>query len=342
MKLKPPYLIFLGDTTESAYAKTAFGLVQWTPDHCVGQWRLPSSTIDLGLPDMGIQEALACGANSVVIGVAPIAGAVQDNWIPVLLAAIEAGLDIVSGLHTRLCAIPQLRRAAEKHGTALVDVRVPPSDVTLATGKKRTGKRLLTVGTDCSAGKKYAALAITRAMRQRGVDCDFRATGQTGIMIAGAGIPMDAVVSDFLAGAAEMLSPDNHPEHWDVIEGQGSLFHPAYAGVSLGLLHGSQPDALVLCHNPLRDRLLGFANYTPADVNDCIRANLANGALTNADIRCVGVCANTSSMTPAQRASYLGELSEKTDLPCVDPLIDGTDAIIERLLLLTWKLNRSS
>ncbi len=143
----------------------------------------------------------------------------------------------------------------------MIDVRVPPPGIPIATGRKRSGRRLLTVGTDCALGKKYTALALARAFAARGVPTDFRATGQTGIMIAGAGIPMDAVVADFEAGAAEMLSPDAPPDHWDVIEGQGSLFHPSYACVSLGLLHGSQPDVIVVCHEPGRTGIVGLDAY---------------------------------------------------------------------------------
>src|SRR5829696_5554173 len=164
-------------------------------------------------------------------------------------------------MHARLADTPALRVAAERHRRRLIDVRTPPHNIPIASGRKRTGKRLLTVGTDCALGKKYTALSIARAMKMRGIDADFRATGQTGIMIAGAGMPMDAVVSDFEAGAAEMLSPDAAPDHWDVIEGQGSLMHPAYSAVSLGLLHGSQPDVFVLCHEPGRSGLLGLESF---------------------------------------------------------------------------------
>ena len=134
-----------------------------------------------------------------------------------------------------------------------------------ASGRKRSGKRVLTVGTDCAQGKKYTALALAKNLQSRGVDASFRATGQTGIMISGEGIAVDAVIADFVAGAAEQLSPDNAPDHWDVIEGQGSLFHPAYAGVTLGLLHGSQPDAIVLCHDPSRRTIDEYPNFPIPD-----------------------------------------------------------------------------
>lgn len=148
-----------------------------------------------------------------------------------LCRAAELGYDVVSGMHTPLAVIPGL---SDRAAGRLIDVRVPPRNILIARGKKRVGRRLLTVGTDCAVGKKYTALASDRALRARGAKSTFRATGQTGIMIAGSGIPIDAVVSDFVAGAAEQLSPENEAEHWDVIEGQGSLFHPSYAAALWG------------------------------------------------------------------------------------------------------------
>src|SRR5580765_8632886 len=239
LTLPQPYLLFLGDTTEAGYAKTAFGLRDWASDRCIGEFALPDATVTTGLTRLSPAEARSRGAQSLVIGVANSGGFIADHWIPALLEALEAGLHIVSGMHARLSSIPVLRDAAARAGRRLIDVREPPEGIPIGTGLKRSGKRLLTVGTDCALGKKYTALAIARAFALRGVECDFRATGQTGILIAGRGIPMDAVIADFEAGAAEMLSPAADPNHWDVIEGQGSLFHPAYAGVSLGLLHGS-------------------------------------------------------------------------------------------------------
>ena len=246
-------------------------------EQCVGELSCAPNAISVGLPQLTPAEARARGARSMVIGVANSGGRILDSWVPSLLEALEAGLDIVSGMHTRLANTPALVAAAERHHRRLIDVRTPPRDIPIASGRKRSGKRLLTVGTDCALGKKYTALAIARAFKQRGVDADFRATGQTGIMIAGSGMPMDAVVADFEAGAAEMLSPDAAPDHWDVIEGQGSLFHPAYAGVSLGLLHGSQPDVIVVCHEPGRTHMLGHAQFELPSIEETIDLNLQAG-----------------------------------------------------------------
>ena len=184
-------------------------------------------------------------------------------------------MDIVSGLHSRLEDIPRLANAAESSGARLINIRIPPSNIPIATGQKRTGRRVLMVGTDCAVGKKYTALALTESLNKASIKATFRATGQTGIMIAGTGIPIDAVVSDFVAGAAELISPDNSEDHWDVIEGQGSLFHPSYAGVSLGLLHGSQPDAIVLCHEANRQYIDSCRSFPIPSIKDCIDLNYA-------------------------------------------------------------------
>ncbi|MGH8679112.1 MAG: DUF1611 domain-containing protein, partial [Burkholderiales bacterium] len=201
--------------------------------------------------------------------------------------------------------------------------------------RKRSGRRLLTVGTDCAVGKKYTALALTRELRARGIPATFRATGQTGIMIAGEGLPIDAVISDFISGAAEILSPDNAPDHWDVIEGQGSLFHPAYAGVSLGLLHGSQPDAIVVCHEALRRAHSAFPDFALPDIPECIELHERMARRTNPHARCVGISVNSMKLPPAEREHWLRELAQRTGLPCVDPLVEGPAAIVDVLLAAT-------
>jgi len=205
--LPQPYLLFLGDERDPAHAKTAFGLRDWAPESCIGEYALPESTVTTGLPRFTPEEAYRSGARSMVIGVAPSGGALRSSWIPALNAALEAGLDLISGMHGRLADTQMLANTAQRLGRQLFDVRRPPGDIPVATGRRRTGRRLLTVGTDCALGKKYTALSIARELRARGVQADFRATGQTGILIAGGGIPIDAVVADFVAGAAELLSP---------------------------------------------------------------------------------------------------------------------------------------
>lgn len=330
--LKAPYLVFIGDTDEAAYAKTALGLITWCAAEVAGQLRFKGNTLDLGVPDMTIKEAADAGVKSLVVGVAPVGGQLGPEWISVLADAAAAGMDVVNGLHLQLKNYPIIVDAAERGGGQLIDIRRPPEGLLVGTGHKRSGKRLLTVGTDCAVGKKYTALSISHALKAAGINCDFRATGQTGIMIAGQGIPMDAVVSDFIAGAAECLSPDNAAEHWDIIEGQGSLFHPGYAGVSLGLLHGSQPDAIVVCHDPSRKEMIGCAGRSVPEVSACIETNLHMGSLTNPAVRCVGVSVNTTGLSADDRVRVLDTLQGETGLPCVDPLIEGVEPIINKLL----------
>jgi D-glutamate N-acetyltransferase len=320
IELTPPYLIFLGDVTELTYAKTGAGLVQWRPEQCLAQLSLVDRGVDLGLPAMSVAEAAAAGARSLVIGTAAVGGSVPDAWVPTLLEAIAAGLDIVAGVHESLRSHRVLSAAAREAGVRLVDVRVPPPGIPVATGARRPGLRLLTVGTDCAVGKKYTALALEQAMRAAGLQADFRASGQTGIMIAGQGMPIDAVVADFLAGAAELLSPANAPDHWDVIEGQGSLVHPGYAAVSMGLLLGSQPDVFVVCHEAGRTHISGWEDFELPDVAEIIERTVAAGSITNPAIRCVGISVNTSRLPREEVGLYLHALQQETGLPCFDPL----------------------
>jgi uncharacterized NAD-dependent epimerase/dehydratase family protein len=192
--------------------------------------------------------------------------------------------------------------------------------------------RVATVGTDCALGKKYTALALTNALRARGAKATFRATGQTGIMIAGQGIAIDAVVADFIAGAAEVLSPDNAPDHWDVIEGQGSLFHPAYAGVTLGLLHGSQPDCIVLCHDPSRLTIEYRPHHPIPPLADAVAQYLTAARITNTHVRLAGVSINSSSLSDDAWSEYASRVSAELGVPVCDPMRGGLDAIAAAVL----------
>ncbi len=333
-RLQPPCLIYFGDVADLGHAKTGLGLIQWRSEFCVGQLRAPGCQVDGGLRDMTIDEAIAAGVRSLVIGVAPAGGNIPETWRSDLARAARAGLDIVSGMHARLADVPEIAAAARESGVRLIDIRTPPKNIPIGTGAKRPGKRLLTVGTDCAVGKKYTALAIEREMRSRGWNADFRATGQTGIMISGGGIPIDSVVSDFISGAAEMLSPAAADDHWDVIEGQGSLSHPSFAGVSLGLLHGAQPDALVLCHDPSRKFLLGTepgGSFPILPLTQTIEQCLAHAWRVNANARFVGVSVNTSRIPSEERMRLYEKIARETDLPVVDPIKDGVEAIIDNL-----------
>lgn len=331
LELRKPYLVFVGDATSGPYAKTAYGVHDWAPDACLAQFGL-NSPVDLGLPMMAPEQAAQAGAASLLIGVAPMGGRFAPEWESVMHRAAAAGLDIINGLHTPLASIPGLADIARRSGARLLDVRAPRQSFPVGNGRPRKGKRLLTVGTDCVLGKKYTALALTRALQTRGVPADFRATGQTGIMISGSGIAIDAVVADFIAGAAEWLSPDADYAHWDVIEGQGSLFHPAYAGVTLGLLHGSQPDALILCHDPTRAHIKSLPQFPMPPLDVAAELYLQHARLTNPFARLVGAALNTSQLDEAQRRRALDTTETLLNVPAFDPVRSSLERVVDSVL----------
>ena len=331
MHINAPYLLFLGDARDALAAKVALGVKQWRPENCLGQLSLPYCNADAGLPEMTVAEARAAGAETLMVGVANRGGVIDPAWIDVLREALEAGMDLAAGLHNRLADVPALAQAAAAHGHSLFDVRFPTRKFEVGNGRKRSGKRILPVGTDCSCGKMYTALAMEKELRSRGVSADFRATGQTGILIAGTGVAIDAVVADFISGAVEALTPDADPNHWDCVEGQGSLFHPSYAGVTMGLIHGAQPDALVLCHEPVRRHLRGLPEYPLPNLEICMAANLAAARLTNPAAKVVGAAINTSALDDAAAKRCLAETEERLGLPCVDPVRTGVARIADTL-----------
>ena len=331
MALRTPYLMFIGDAPDQLAAKTAAGVAFWRPEACLGQLRLPGCKADLGLPDMTIEAAAKAGVKTVIVGTTNRGGVLGDGWEPLLVRALELGMDLASGLHHRLADIPVLRDTAARCGRQIADVRHPTREFHIGNGVKRSGRRLLTVGTDCSIGKMFTALAIEKEMRDRGIKADFRATGQTGILIAGDGVSIDAVVSDFVSGAVEWLCPENDSDHWDVIEGQGSLFHASYAGVTLGLIHGAQPDALVVCHEPTRAHMRGLPGYKLPDLKLCIERNIEAAQLTNAAVRCVGLSINTAGLDIGAARDYLRQTEDRLDLPCVDPVRTGVAALVDNL-----------
>jgi uncharacterized NAD-dependent epimerase/dehydratase family protein len=331
MQIQHPYLLFLGDAPDQLAAKTAQGIAQWRPHWCLGQLRLPGCKADLGLPEMTVSDAAAGGARTLILGVANRGGVINEAWLPTLLEALDRGLDLASGLHRRLSDVPALAERARACGRSLFDVRHPTREFSVGGGAKRAGKRLLAVGTDCSIGKMYTTLALENEMRARGMKADFRATGQTGIFIAGSGVSIDAVVADFISGAVEWLSPANEPDHWDLVEGQGSLFHASYAGVSLGLLHGAQPDLLVMCHEPGRAHMRGLPHFPLPDLRDCIEANLRAARLTNPDVRLLGFSLNTAQLAPDAARRALRDIEERFGLPAVDPLRTGVAPLVDAI-----------
>ncbi len=331
MDIPHPYLMFVGDVQDQLAAKTAQGIVDWRPEWCLGQLRLDGCKADLGIPDMTIAEAAARGAKTMVVGVVNAGGVLPEHWTSAIVQALEAGMEVASGLHAKLENIPAIRDAAAAHGRQLFNVR--HSDQRFATGKgtKRPGLRLLTVGTDCSVGKKYTALALEKEMRARGLDADFRATGQTGVFISGRGVAIDAVVADFISGAVEWIAPAADPKHWDLIEGQGSLYHPSFAGVSLGLLHGAQPDAFVVCHEPTRTTMRGVQHPLPS-IQEVIDLTIQCGRLTNPAIRPVGIAINTKAYGEDEARACLHAAEKAHNLPATDPIRFGVGKIVDRMM----------
>ncbi|HEX8554437.1 MAG TPA: N-acetyltransferase DgcN [Sphingomonas sp.] len=329
--IPPPFLLYLGHSADPVGIKTSRGLAVFRPDACLGEFRHDDCPLTLGLERLTIAQAAARGARTLVLGIANAGGTLGRDLVDDALAAIEAGMNVAAGLHQRLRDQPRLVAAAQAAGVELFDVRDPPIDLVVGTGYARSGKRLLTVGTDCSVGKMYATLALTRGLQAREVAADFRATGQTGILIAGSGVPVDAVIADFISGAIEMLAPARDDDGWDLIEGQGSLFHPSFAGVSAGLLHGAQPCALVLCHDPTREHMRGLPGRAMPGLAETLAFNLQVAALTAPEVKGVGVCLNTSRLEEAEARALCDATAAAMDLPCTDPFRFGVEGIVDRL-----------
>ena len=329
--IETPYLLFLGDAPDPLAAKVAQGIRDWRPENAVGQYRMPGCKADMKLPDMTLEEARDAGAKTLVIGVANRGGVISESWKVVLHTALEQGFDIASGLHNLLRDEADLVATAKAHGRQLHDVRVPSVKYPIANGVKRTGKRMLAVGTDCSIGKMYTALCVDREMRARGMKSSFRATGQTGILITGEGVPLDAVIADFMAGSIEWLTPDNDADHWDLIEGQGSLFHVSYSGVTMALVHGGQPDALILCHEPTREHMRGLPGYKLRSLEDLRDTALHLARVANPACEAVGISINTQALSDQAALDYCAEVEARMGLPTVDPYRHGAGRLVDAL-----------
>lgn len=332
--IETPYLLFLGDAPDQLAAKVAQGIKDWRPENAVGQFRLPGCGADVGLKDLSLAEAREAGAKTLVIGVANRGGVISAEWKAVLIEALDMGYDLASGLHNLLRDEGDLVAAAQTHGGTLHDVRVPTVGYPIANGEKRTGKRVLAVGTDCSVGKMYTALALDTSMRSKGMKSTFRATGQTGILITGHGVPLDAVIADFMAGSVEYLTPNNDDDHWDIIEGQGSLFHVSYSGVTMALIHGGQPDALILSHEPTRKHMRGLPGFTPPTLEALRDTALPLARVANPACQIAGITVNTQHMSEGEARAYLSDVEDRMGLPTVDPFRDNADRLADALAAL--------
>ncbi|OWU69149.1 EBNA-1 nuclear protein [Roseovarius sp. 22II1-1F6A] len=329
--IETPYLLFLGDAPDQLSAKVGQGIRDWRPENAVGQFRLPGCGADLRLTDLTLEEARDAGAKTLVIGVANRGGTISETWKDVLREAMDLGFDLAAGLHSLLRDEPDLKQKAQETGRTLHDVRIPTVKYPIANGEKRRGKRCLAVGTDCSVGKMYTALAMDAEMRERGMKSSFRATGQTGILITGEGVPLDAVIADFMAGSIEWLSPDNDDDHWDMIEGQGSLFHASYSGVTMALVHGGQPDALVLCHEPTRTHMRGLPSYALPSLHELRDVALTLARVVNPAVQVTGISVNTQHMAEDEARAYLANLEAEMALPATDPYRFGAAKLVDRL-----------
>ena len=332
--IETPYLLFLGDAPDLLAAKVAIGIRDWRPENAVGQIKLEGCKADLGLTEMTLAEGKAAGAKTLVIGVANRGGIISEAWKEVLIEALEMGYDLASGLHNLLRDEGDLVAAAQTHGCTLHDVRVPTVGYPIANGRKRTGKRCLAVGTDCSAGKMYTAMSMDAEMRKRGMKSTFRATGQTGILVTGQGVPLDAVIADFMAGSVEYLTPDNDPDHWDHIEGQGSLFHVSYSGVTMALIHGGQPDALILCHEPTRTHMRGLPEYSLPTLEQLRDTALPLARVANPECQVAGVSINTQHLSEEDALAYITKVETEMGIPATDPYRFGAGKLVDALTTL--------
>jgi len=332
--IQTPYLLFLGDAPDQLAAKVAQGIRDWRPENAVGQFRLPGCGADVGLTDMTLEQAKAAGAKTLVIGVANRGGIISAAWKEVLVRALQMGFDLASGLHNLLRDEDDLVAAARVAGMTLHDVRIPSVAYPIANGIKRTGKRCLAIGTDCSAGKMYTGLSMDAEMQARGLKTTFRPTGQTGILITGGGVPLDAVIADFMAGAVEYLTPDNDPDHWDHIEGQGSLYHVSYSGVTMALIHGGQPDALILCHEPTRTHMRGLPGYALPTLEALRDTALPLARIANPACQVAGVSINTKALGEDAAKTLLEDTSARLGLPATDPFRFGAAPLVDALVAL--------
>ncbi len=337
--------LFTGGTLDPYSSKTAVGLVRYRPEQvvCVLDSRHAGADLpDLigtgaGIPIVGtVDEALAFAPTGLLLGLVSPGGELPESWRHVINDFLDRGLHVVSGLHTFLADDPDMAARSRRSGATITDLRRPPHD--LAVGQNRAAAvpnlRVHTVGTDCNLGKKITALELTAAARRKGWDAVFVATGQTGIAIDGHGIAVDAVVSDFIAGAAERLVMENARREVLFIEGQGAITHPGFSGVTLGLLHGCAPQALVLCHHATRRHMRACPVPTPMPSPAAVLPLYEALARVNFPSKVVALSVNTSELGEDDARRVLDGLQAELELPSTDPIRFGVDPIMDALELL--------
>jgi uncharacterized NAD-dependent epimerase/dehydratase family protein len=331
------YLVLAeGHSDDPHHGKTMYGVIRYAADPvvCVLDSERAGETVE-GLPVVAsVGEALAHEPTTALVGVAPSGGRLPPVWRSILADALRAGLDVEAGMHEFLADDPELARLAREHQVELRDLRRPPADLSVSTGANLThgASVVLTVGSDCAIGKKTVAVELDRAARARGLASVFVPTGQTGIMIAGWGIAVDAVVADFLAGAAERLVVEG-ARRGDLlwVEGQGSLVHPQYSGVTLGLLHGSAPHALLLCHKAGETRLEGMPQHPIPPLAELVEL-YERASLPARPARVAGIALNTSRLPETEALAAVAAAREETGLPADDPVRFGPVSLLEPVL----------
>jgi len=332
------YLILAeGRSGDPHYGKTARGVIRYGPHPTVA---IVDSTrageTHEGIPVVAtVEEALPLGPTTALVGVATQGGRFPPEWRELLKTCIAAGLDVENGLHEFLADDPELAELARGRGVELRDLRRPPAGLNVPTGENLTipARIALTVGSDCAIGKKTVALELDLAARRRGLRSVFVPTGQTGIAIAGWGIAVDAVVSDFLAGAAERLVVEGHARGGDLlfVEGQGSLVHPAYSGVTLGLLHGSAPHVLVLCHRAGATEIEGYPGHAMPSLGELIELHeRVSLPVRPARVACLAL--NTAHLSEDAAAAAIAEAAAETGLPADDPVRFGAAPLLDSVL----------
>jgi uncharacterized NAD-dependent epimerase/dehydratase family protein len=326
-----------GFSDDPHYGKTARGVLRYRPEEVVAildSARAGATQADL--PIVGsVADALAFGPTTALVGVATKGGRFPPAWRELLKQCIAAGLDVESGLHEFISDDPELTLLAARHGVELRDLRKPPAGLNTPTGENLThdARVVLTVGSDCAIGKMTVALELDAEARRRGIKSEFVPTGQTGIAIAGWGISVDAVVADFLAGSAEQLVLEGIARGADLlwVEGQGSLLHPAYSGVTLGLLHGSAPHALVLCHLAGQRVVDGDERFPIPPLSELVELH-ERSSLIARPAKVVAIALNTRDLDDDAACAAIEAAEAETGLPAEDPVRFGSSRLADSVL----------
>ena len=335
MESRKRYLVLAeGKSGDPHYGKTARGVIRYSPHPVVAvlDSTRVGETMD-GIPVVGtVEEALPFEPTTAIVGVATQGGRFPPAWRELLKSAIAGGLDVESGLHEFISEDPELSELAARHDVELRDLRKPPPGLSVPTGANLEvpARIVLTVGSDCAIGKKTVAVELDLEARKRGLKSVFVPTGQTGIAIAGWGIAVDAVISDFLAGAAEWLVVEGARRGGELlfVEGQGSLAHPAYSGVTLGLVHGSAPHLFVLCHKAGATEVEGFPGHPLPSLSELVELH-ERISLPARPAKVAAIAVNTAELDDEAAHAAIAAAADETGLPADDPVRFGAGRLVD-------------